>query len=148
MENKNITDKLSEFLASSFCLYLMIHNYHWNVAGVMFHTLHNMFQEQYTELWKALDVIAERIRALGALAPATVEEFKKLSCLGEPTKTIGATAMINSVIENTEKLIDCAKEVIEDAEKQKDQPTVDLMSERIAVHQKYVWMLKSLISKG
>lgn len=141
-----IAAELSKVLADSYTLYLMTHNFHWNVTGPMFNTLHNMFMDQYTELWQALDVIAERIRALGFFAPGTYAEFAKLSSIEEPTSVPNADEMITMLLGANEAVARTARAAFECADAVNDQPTADILTQRLDVHEKTAWMLRSLLS--
>lgn len=142
---KQITQGLSRFLADSYTLYLKTHNFHWNVTGPMFRTLHLMFEEQYNELWTAVDTVAERIRSLGAPAPATYSAFAKLSSIKETDGVPHANDMIKLLVEGHETVIRTAREVFPLAEKGGDQGTLDLLTQRLEVHEKTAWMLRSLL---
>lgn len=143
-----ISNGLSRMLADSFCLYLKTHNYHWNVKGPMFQTLHVMFMDQYTELWNALDEIAERIRSLGFPAPGTMSEFAKLSAIKEVEGVPSAEDMVRDVIIASQTVTRTAREVLDLADKANDQPTIDLMTQRLQIHEKNAWMLRSLLENG
>lgn len=142
---KQIAANLSRFLADSYTLYLKTHNFHWNVTGPMFRTLHLMFEEQYNELWLATDAIAERIRSLGVAAPATYREFQKLSSVKEADGVPQANDMIKQLVEGHETVIRTAREVFATAEKGGDQSTMDLLTQRLETHEKTAWMLRSLL---
>ncbi len=144
-DRSDISNGLSRVLADSFVLYLKTHNYHWNVKGPMFQTLHILFMEQYTELWTALDEIAERIRSLGFPAPGTFREFERLSSIQETEGVPRAEDMIRDLIVCSEVVTRTAREVLEVADKANDQPTVDLLTQRMQIHEKNAWMLRSLI---
>ncbi len=144
-DRKAIADGLSKMLADSFCLYLKTHNYHWNVRGPMFQTLHNMFMDQYTELWNALDEIAERIRSLGYPAPGTMAEYLKISDVKETAGVPTAEEMIVDVIVASQIVTKTARKVLAQADKADDQPTADLMTQRLQIHEKNAWMLRSLL---
>ena len=144
-DRKAIAGSLSKFLADSFCLYVKTHNYHWNVKGPMFQTLHSMFMDQYTELWNALDEIAERIRSLGYPAPGTMKEFAELSEVAETAGVPKAEDMIVDVIAASQIVTKSARKVLALADKANDQPTADLMTQRLQVHEKNAWMLRSLL---
>lgn len=146
-DRKAIAQGLSNMLADSYTLYLKTHNFHWNVTGPMFQTLHLMFMTQYTELWNALDLIAERIRALGHLAPGSYKEYAKLTRIEESTGDISAKEMIRQLVAGQEAVVRTAREVLPVAEKAGDQPTVDLLSARMEVHEKNAWMLRSLLEE-
>ena len=145
-DRKAITEGLSRLLADSYTLYLKTHNYHWNVTGPMFQTLHLMFETQYNELALAVDVIAERIRSLGAPAPATYREFIELSSVLEDDDTPDATEMIRRLIIGQETVARTARSVFPIVEKAHDQPTADVLTQRLQVHEKTAWMLRSLLS--
>ncbi len=140
-----ISDALSKVLADSFVLYLKTHNYHWNVTGPMFQTLHVMFMDQYTELWNALDEIAERIRSLGFPAPGTFKEFQRLSSMKEGDGSLSADGMIRDIIAGQDAVTRSARAALAIANKADDQPTVDTMVQRLQIHEKNAWMLRSLI---
>ena len=146
-DRAKISDALSKVLADSFVLYMKIHNYHWNVTGPMFQTLHVMFMDQYTELWNAVDEIAERIRSLGYHAPGTFKEFLKLSSMKEIEGSVNADKMIRDVISGHETVARSARAALKVAEKADDQPTIDVMVQRLQIHEKNAWMLRSLIDK-
>lgn len=140
-----VAQELSKVLADSYTVYLMTHNFHWNVTGPMFKTLHELFMTQYTELWQALDDIAERIRAVGHYAPGTYAEFQKLSSIAEPTSVPNATTMIELLVKGNEALARTARAAFDRADKADDQPTADLLTQRLDVHEKNAWMLRSLL---
>ena len=140
-----VANSLAKLLADSYSLYLKTHNFHWNVTGPMFNTLHLMFEAHYTELALAVDSIAERIRALGFIAPATYSEFAKLTSIKEHQGDVEATKMIKYLIEAHEIVIKTARVVLPLAEKANDQVTIDLLTQRLQVHEKTVWMLRSLV---
>jgi len=140
-----IAKELSKLLADSYTLYLMTHNFHWNVTGPMFNTLHQMFMTQYTEEWNALDSIAERIRALGHYAPGTYAEYAKLTSIAEPTHVPDATEMIQMLVHANESVAKTARAAFEKADKANDQPTADLLTQRLDIHEKNAWMLRSLL---
>ena len=141
-----IAEGLSRVLADSYTLYLKSHNYHWNVEGPMFSTLHAMFEEHYTELATAVDEIAERIRSLGAYAPGSYTAFTKLSSIPEAGGTPNATTMISDLKDGHEAVAKTAREVFPAAEAGGDEATVDLLTQRIALHEKTAWMLRSLLA--
>jgi starvation-inducible DNA-binding protein len=145
-DRQEIADGLSKLLADTFTLYLKTHNFHWNVTGPMFRTLHIMFEEQYNELWTATDLIAERIRALGVYAPATFKEFTKLATIKEEDGVPAATDMIRSLVEGHEAAARTARTAFSVAEGADDAPTADLLTERMQVHEKTAWMLRSLLA--
>ncbi len=140
-----IANGLAHLLADSYSLYLKTHNFHWNVTGPMFSTLHLMFETHYTELSLAVDLIAERIRALGFVAPGSYSEFGKLTKVKEHAGDTNATDMIKFLIEAHEVVINTAREILPAADKANDQVTMDLLTQRLQVHEKTVWMLRSLI---
>jgi len=144
-DRRKIADGLSALLADSYTLYLMTHNFHWNVTGPMFNTLHLMFMAQYTEQWNALDLIAERIRALGHPAPGTYKEFVKLASIKEVEGTPKATDMIRLLVAAQEATARTARELFPIVDKANDQPTADLLTQRLEVHEKTAWMLRSLL---
>ncbi len=144
-ERKKIARGLSALLADSYTLYLMTHNFHWNVTGPHFNSLHLMFMGQYTEQWNALDIIAERIRALGHPAPGTYKEFVKLASIKEPEGVPKATEMIKLLVAAQEATARTARELFPLLDKANDQPTADLLTQRLEVHEKTAWMLRSLL---
>ena len=145
-ERRGIAEGLSRLLADTYTLYLKTHNYHWNVTGPMFQTLHLMFEQQYNELALAVDLIAERIRALGFPAPATYAEFARLSSIKEEEGVPSAQEMIRKLVEGQEAVARTARTVFPTAEDANDQPTADLLTERMQVHEKTAWMLRSLLA--
>jgi starvation-inducible DNA-binding protein len=144
-DRKQIAEGLSRLLADSYTLYLMTHGFHWNVTGPMFQTLHLLFMTQYTELWNALDLIAERIRALGHPAPAGGRVYSKLTSIQEPEDVPAATTMIRHLLAGHEAAIRTARQAFPAAEKAGDQATMDLLTQRLQVHEKTAWMLRSLL---
>ncbi len=140
-----IAEGLSRLLADTYTLYLKTHNYHWNVTGPMFQTLHLMFETQYNELALAVDSIAERIRALGAPAPGTYREFEKLASIAEDDDRPGATDMIRRLVKGQEAVVRTARSLFPLVEKTHDEPTADLLTQRMQVHEKTAWMLRSLL---
>jgi starvation-inducible DNA-binding protein len=140
-----IAEGLSRLLADSYTLYLKTHNYHWNVTGPQFTTLHALFETHYAELALAVDEIAERIRALGHRAPGSYAEFSKLSVIAEDTDAPGADEMIARLVEGQETVIRTAREIFPLAETAADEPTADLLTQRMQVHEKNAWMLRSLL---
>ena len=144
-DREKIADGLSHLLADSFTLYLKTHNFHWNVTGPMFNTLHVMFMEQYTELWNALDEIAERIRALGVVAPGSFSEFAKLTVIKESEGSPNATEMIKQLVAGQEAVTKTARSIFPIVDKAGDEPTADLLTQRMQVHEKNAWMLRSLL---
>ena len=144
-KREKIAHGLSALLADSYTLYLMTHNFHWNVTGPMFNTLHLMFMGQYTEQWTALDLIAERIRALGHPAPGTYKEFVKLASIKEVEGVPKATDMICHLVKAQEATARTARELFPLVNAANDQPTADLLTQRLEVHEKTAWMLRSLL---
>jgi starvation-inducible DNA-binding protein len=142
---EKIAGGLSRVLADTYSLYLKTHNFHWNVEGPMFNTLHLMFMEQYTELWNALDAIAERIRSLGYPAPGTGSEFAKLSTIEETEGVPEAMEMVRLLVAGHEAVARTAREAFPAAEKGSDESTADLLTQRLQVHEKTAWMLRSLL---
>ncbi|OIQ84367.1 DNA protection during starvation protein 2 [mine drainage metagenome] len=142
-----IAEGLSGLLADSYTLYLMTHNFHWNVTGPMFNTLHLMFMGQYTEQWTALDLIAERIRALGCPAPGTYREFSKLASIKEIEGVPKAMEMIRHLVSAQEATARTARRLFAVVDKANDQPTADLLTQRLEVHEKTAWMLRSLLEE-
>ena len=147
-DRKKIADGLSRFLADSYTLYLKTHNFHWNVTGPMFNALHNMFEVQYTEQWNALDEIAERIRALGFNAPGSYGEFVTLSSIPEEpglTNSADWHEMVRQLVVGNEAVCRTARKVLDIADDADDAPTEDLLTQRLQTHEKYAWMLRSLL---
>ena len=142
-----IADGLSHLLADTYTLYLKTHNFHWNVKGPMFQTLHLMFETQYTELALAVDLIAERIRALGYAAPGTYSEYAKLSSIAETPGVPKATDMIQLLVEGQEAVVRTARSIFPVVEEVNDEPTADLLTQRMQVHEKTAWMLRSLLEE-
>lgn len=142
---KKIAEGLSALLADSYTLYLMTHNFHWNVTGPQFNTLHTMFMAQYTEQWAALDVIAERIRALGYPAPGTYSEFVKRASIKEVDGVPKATDMVRHLVKAQEATAKTARKLFPLVDAANDQPTADVLTQRIDVHEKTAWMLRSLL---
>nr|WP_321242138.1 Dps family protein [uncultured Tolumonas sp.] len=136
---------LSRFLADSYTLYLKTHYYHWNVTGPMFNTLHLMFETQYTELSLAVDLIAERIRALGVYAPGTYKEFAKLTVIPEDTSVPKAQDMIKNLVAGQEAVVRTARSLFPLLDKASDEASADLLTQRIQLHEKTAWMLRSLL---
>ena len=144
-DRKAIAAGLSRLLADTYTLYLKTHNFHWNVKGPMFQTLHLMFETQYNELALAVDAIAERIRSLGHPAPGTYAAFVKLSSIKEEAGVPKATDMIRSLVKGHEAVAKTARTVLAAADAADDQPTADLMTQRLQIHEKTAWMLRSLL---
>jgi starvation-inducible DNA-binding protein len=145
-DRQAITDGLSRLLADSYTLYLKTHNYHWNVTGPMFQTLHLMFETQYNELALAVDLIAERIRSLGAPAPGSYREFAQLSTVVEDDDRPDATEMIRRLVKGQETVARTARSVFPAVEAAHDEATADLLTQRLQVHEKTAWMLRSLLT--
>jgi starvation-inducible DNA-binding protein len=146
-DRAKIAEGLSRLLADSYTLYLMTHNFHWNVTGPMFNTLHAMFMQQYTEQWNALDLIAERIRALGFPAPGTYREYAKLASIEEVEGVPKAMDMVRMLVAAQEATARTARKLFPLVGKADDQPTADLLTQRIEVHEKTAWMLRSLLEE-
>jgi len=144
---KEIAEGLSRLLADTYTLYLKTHNFHWNVTGPMFQTLHLMFETQYNELALAVDLIAERIRALGFPAPGTYSEFTQLSSIAEAPGVPKAQEMIRLLVEGQEAVARTARSIFPVAERVNDEPTADLLTQRLQVHEKTAWMLRSLLEE-
>ena len=144
-DRKAIAKGLSELLADSYSLYLMTHNFHWNVTGPHFNSLHTMFMAQYTEQWNALDLIAERIRALGCAAPGTYREFARLASIKEIEGVPSADDMVRHLVSAQEATARTARKLFPIVEAANDQPTADLLTQRLEVHEKTAWMLRSLL---
>ena len=141
-----IAEGLSRLLADSYTLYLKTHNYHWNVTGPMFQTLHLMFEAQYNELALAVDAIAERIRALGVRAPGSYSEFARLASITEDDDTPDATEMIRRLVLGQEAVVRTARSIFTAVEAAGDEPTADLLTQRMQIHEKTAWMLRSLLA--
>ncbi|MDD3674010.1 MAG: Dps family protein [Thauera propionica] len=146
-QRKKIAAGLSALLADSYTLYLMTHNFHWNVTGPQFNSLHAMFMDQYTEQWNALDIIAERIRALGFPAPGTYKEFVKLASIKEVEGVPKATDMVRHLVAAQEATARTARKLFDLVDEANDQPTADVLTQRIDVHEKTAWMLRSLLEE-
>ncbi|WP_240894679.1 Dps family protein [Fodinibius halophilus] len=142
-DRKATADALSRVLADSYLLYLKTHNYHWNVTGELFHSLHEQFEEQYTELADAIDEIAERIRALGYRAPGTFKEFNELTSIEEESEEPEALEMVRRLAIGNEQVLRTARQALEPAKEAEDEATVDLLTQRLHVHSKTAWMLRS-----
>ncbi len=140
-----IVKGLSALLADSYTLYLMTHNFHWNVTGPQFNSLHLMFMGQYTEQWNALDLIAERIRALGHPAPGTYREFSKLASIKEVDGVPKADDMVRHLVSAQEATARTARKLLPVVAKADDQPTMDLLTQRLDIHEKTAWMLRSVL---
>ena len=141
-----IAGALSKLLADTFTLYLTTHNFHWNVTGPMFNTLHTMFMEQYTELWNAVDPIAERIRSLGHTAPGSYGQFGQLASIQDtPSVPPKALEMVRILVEGHEGVARTARGIFPLADRANDEPTADLLTQRLTVHEQTAWMLRSLL---
>lgn len=146
-DRKQIAGGLSALLADSYTLYLMTHNFHWNVTGPHFNSLHIMFMTQYTEQWNALDIIAERIRALGFPAPGTYKEFVQLASIQEVEGVPRAMEMVRHLVTAQEAVARTARKLFPVVDAAGDQPTADLLTQRIEIHEKTAWMLRSLLEE-
>ncbi len=144
---KEISEGLSKLLADTYTLYLKTQNFHWNVTGPLFQTLHTMFETQYLNLAEAVDLIAERIRALGFLAPATYSEFSELTSISEQRGKVSAEQMIETLILGQEAVDKTARNLVPILEKVNDQVSLDLLVQRMQYHEKTAWMLRSLLQK-
>ena len=145
-DREAIAAGLSSLLADSYTLYLKTHNYHWNVTGPQFNTLHQMFEEQYTELATAVDEIAERIRALGVKAPGSYVEFSELTSIKEAVGGESADEMTRQLALGQETIVRTAREVFPAADAANDEPTADLLTQRMQIHEKNAWMLRSMLA--
>ncbi|MGE0115464.1 MAG: Dps family protein [Steroidobacteraceae bacterium] len=146
-DREEIAAGLGKLLADTYSLYLKTHNFHWNVTGPMFQTLHLMFETQYNELALAVDLVAERIRALGFPAPGTYSEYAKLSSIKETAGVPKAEDMIRLLVEGQEAVVRTARSIFPAAERATDEATADLLTQRIQLHEKTAWMLRSLLEK-
>ncbi|MBX2989027.1 MAG: DNA starvation/stationary phase protection protein [Bdellovibrionaceae bacterium] len=144
-DRKKIAEGLSRFLADTYTLYLKTHNFHWNVRGPMFNTLHLMFEGQYNELWAAVDLIAERIRSLGFPAPGSYKEYARLTSIQEADGVPEAMDMVRHLVEGHEAVVRTARSLFPAAEEAADEATADLLTQRIQLHEKTAWMLRSLL---
>jgi starvation-inducible DNA-binding protein len=147
-DRAKIVESLSTVLADAYMLYLKTHNFHWNVTGPMFSSLHVMFEEQYTEQWTALDDIAERIRALGHFAPATYKRYAELSNITEEPEVLSAKEMIRQLVDGNEILTRTLRAGVKIADELDDFPTADMLTTRMEVHEKNAWMLRSFLEQG
>ncbi|MGP9801007.1 Dps family protein [Rheinheimera sp. NSM] len=145
-QRKAIAEGLSVLLADSYTLYLKTHNYHWNVTGPMFQTLHTLFETQYNELALAVDDIAERIRALGEFAPGSYKEYAKLTSIKEADGIPSAEEMIKDLVKGQEAIAKTARSIVPVADQAADEVTLDLLTQRMTVHEKTAWMLRSLVA--
>ena len=143
----SIAQGLSKLLADSYTLYLKTHNYHWNVTGPMFNTLHLMFEQQYTELATAVDEIAERIRTLGIPAPGSYKAYAELTGIEEENGAPEATEMIRQLVIGQETVVRTAREIFPVVDKANDEPTADLLTQRMQIHEKNAWMLRSMLDE-
>jgi starvation-inducible DNA-binding protein len=141
-----IAEGLARVLADSYTLYLKTHNFHWNVTGPMFNTLHTMFEQQYTELATAVDEIAERMRALGEFAPGSYKQYAALTAIDEAEGVPAAEEMISQLVAGHETVVRTARSVFPAAEKAGDEPTADLLTQRMQLHEKTAWMLRSMLA--
>ena len=147
-DREAIAKGLSRLLADTYTLYLTTHNFHWNVTGPMFNTLHAMFMGQYTELWNAVDPVAERIRSLGHKAPGSYAQFGALTSLADaPTEPPAALEMVRILVKGHEAVARTARELFPIADKASDEPTADLLTQRLTVHEQTAWMLRSLLEE-
>ncbi|PJZ68870.1 DNA starvation/stationary phase protection protein [Leptospira perolatii] len=144
-DRDKINEGLRKLLADTTFLYLKTHNYHWNVTGPLFNTLHLMFMTQYTELWNALDLIAERIRSLGYPAPGSYKAFSSLTSLKEEDGVPKAEEMIQNLVDGHEAVIRTARNILPAAESGADEVTLDLLTQRLEIHEKTAWMLRSML---
>ncbi|MFS8974922.1 Dps family protein [Cupriavidus necator] len=145
-DRKKIAEGLSKLLADTYTLYLKTHNFHWNVTGPMFNTLHLMFETQYNELALAVDSIAERIRALGYPAPGTYKEYARLSSIAEEEGVPEATDMIRKLVEGQEAVVRTARSIFPVVDAAGDEPSADLLTQRMQTHEKTAWMLRSMLA--
>ena len=145
-DRAKIVESLSTVLGDAFMLYLKTHNFHWNVTGPMFNTLHAMFMTQYTELWNAVDPVAERIRSLGHKAPGSYTQFSQLASLPDaPVEPPNALEMVRILVKGHEAVARTARELFPVADKASDEPTADLLTQRLTVHEQTAWMLRSIL---
>ena len=144
-QRKKIAEGLSHLLADTYTLYLKTHGFHWNVTGPMFNTLHLMFEQQYNELWTAVDLIAERIRSLGVYAPGSYQQIGKLSSIKEEPKVPNAKEMLKQLVAGHEAVVRTARGIFPIAEKGNDESTCDLLTQRMQLHEKTAWMLRSML---
>ncbi len=144
-KRKEISDGLKKLLADTYSLYLKTHNYHWNVTGNMFQTLHLLFAQHYNEMWTAVDHIAERIRSLGFFAPGTYHEFVELTRLKDDEDVPNANQMLRNLVEGHEAVVETIRDLFKIAEEADDQATLDILTQRISIHEKTAWMLRSFL---
>lgn len=147
-QRRQIAEGLARLLADSYTLYLKTHNFHWNVTGPMFSTLHALFEEHYTELATAVDEIAERIRALGVAAPGSYQQFSQLSSIEEETGVPTAEEMIAQLVQGQEAVVKTARSIFPVVDAAHDEPSADLLTQRMQIHEKNAWMLRSLLEKS
>ena len=147
-DRQQIAEGLARLLADSYTLYLKTHNFHWNVTGPMFTTLHDLFEQHYTELATAVDEIAERIRALGVAAPGSYKQFSELSSIEEEIGVPGAQEMIRQLARDQEAVVRTARHIFSIVDRVNDEPSADLLTQRMQVHEKNAWMLRSLLETG
>jgi starvation-inducible DNA-binding protein len=147
-QRKAIAQGLGKVLADSYTLYLKTHNYHWNVTGPMFNTLHLMFEQQYTELALAVDQIAERIRALGFPAPGSYGAYAELTSIKDDARPPSATQMLKNLVAAQETVVRTSRALFPIVEQAGDEPTADLLTQRMQIHEKNAWMLRSMLEKG
>lgn len=145
-QREAIVAGLERALADTYTLYLKTHNFHWNVTGPMFNTLHAMFMEQYNEMWAAVDELAERIRALGKFAPGSYAQFAKLTRVAEADGVPKAEDMIAQLVEGHETVVRTLREAFPAAEAANDEATADLLTQRLSIHEKTAWMLRSMLA--
>jgi starvation-inducible DNA-binding protein len=143
-QREAITAGLSRLLADSYTLFLMTHNFHWNVVGPHFNSLHNMFEEQYQELFSGVDEIAERIRSLGVEAPGTFKRFEKMASFQIPEDSLDWQGMLMEMVKGQEAVVRTARNILSVVDEANDQPTIDLLTRRMEVHEKNAWMLRAL----
>ncbi len=146
-QRTTIANGLKHLLADTYTLYLKTHNFHWNVTGPQFNSLHMMFMTQYTELWNSVDLIAERVRSLGFHAPGSYLEYSKLTIIKETEGPLSSDEMIRELVKGHEAVSKTARGVFPKAEEGNDEATLDLLTQRLAVHEKTAWMLRSLLEK-
>jgi starvation-inducible DNA-binding protein len=146
-DRQSIADALVRVLADTYTLYLKTHNYHWNVTGPQFNDLHAMFMTQYTELWTSVDLIAERVRSLGHFAPGSYKAFAKLTSIKEEEDVPPASQMLENLLKGHETVARTCREAFPAAEKASDQATMDLLTQRLQVHEKTAWMLRSILGR-
>lgn len=144
-QRAEIADGLKHLLADTYTLYLKTHNFHWNVTGPMFQTLHLLFMDMYNEQWMAVDLLAERIRALGFPAPGSYREFAELTNISESEGSLGAKEMIRQLIAGQESVVRTARAMFPVVNEANDQPTADVLTQRMQIHEKNAWMLRSLL---